>query len=162
LGPVAVTFSGCGLGVVPTAPLKLKGDGVVMSVTLNVTATVGLFVEPAALSAMLPILIPAGTPDGLAFTAIVAGVVPVAGLTESQFPVLDAVAVTVTAELVEVVTERLPAAGVEQRVAVELTHVKVNDEGWVSRLNEAGLTKKLTFTVSGEFEVEVKTVTVPV
>ena len=86
-------------------------------------------------------------------------VVPLAALvplTVSQFPVLEAVAVNATCELLEAVTERFCAGGEEP-----FTELKVREGGEACRLNGAGLTVRFTVTGTGELEADVKTLTVP-
>jgi len=153
-GPVLVTFSGWVGGLeLPTVPVKLKpGEGagtVVTVVTLNVTVTGrGLLVTPGALEATVtvPVYVPGpGTLVGSAETEIaVTPVVPLAGDTDSQFPVLDAETVNATSELLDVVTDRFCDG------EFPFTEFKVIGEGEAIRVNDGGLRVKLTVTASGE------------
>jgi hypothetical protein len=136
----------------PRLALKFNADGAGMVVSLNSTGIdKGLLVAPAEVTVMLPLFPPAGTPDGLAATVmLVTPVVPLVGLTESQFPVLDAESVNDTWEPVEDLTLSNCVAGV-----APFTDANVNDDGEGWRLNGAALTVKPTGIVSGELEAAV-------
>jgi hypothetical protein len=94
------------------------------AVTLNVTVT-GTLAKPAALRVMVPVLVPAAALVGSAETVMVVWpVVPLVGVTDSQFPVLEGVAVNATAEALEVLTDSDCVAG-----TAPLVEVKVRDVG---------------------------------
>jgi hypothetical protein len=143
-GPVLVTFSNCEGMEPPTVPVKVRFEGVGTLVTLNVTGTCSpLFVAPAEVSVMNPLFMPGDVLVGSAET-VIAGppVVPMVDDTDSQFPVLEGVAVNATLEFVDVVTLRLCVGG-----EAEFTELKVNEEGAGTRLNDGAVTVKLTVTV---------------
>jgi hypothetical protein len=101
------------------------------------------FVQPAAASAMLPPFTPAGTPPALTTdTLSVAGVVALVGVTESQLPVLDGVAVNVVAPM-ELTTPRFCGAGV-----APFTELKVNEVGVGVSVNDGAVTVKVTGSVT--------------
>jgi hypothetical protein len=148
LGPVAVTVNVFPAIVVPTVPLKPKAPGVGMLVSLRVTATalVLQFVQPAAASAMLPPFTPAGTLAAFTDTERFAGVVALVGVTESQLPVLDGVAVNAVVPK-ELTTPRLCGVGV-----APFTELKVNEVGVGVSVNDGAVTMKLTGICTGDEE----------
>jgi hypothetical protein len=131
----------------PAVAVKVKADGVGTVVRLKVTGTCsGLFVAPVALSVMVPLFIPGDARAGLTVTEIaVTPVVPVAGLTDSQFPELDAEAVNGICPPVEAVTERFCGSG-----TAPFTELKA-DKAEACRLNDGGVTVRLTASVCGSF-----------
>lgn len=93
---------------------------------MKVTATfTGLFEAPVAFSAICPVYGPGpAVSDGLAVTEIDEPVVPLVGVTPSQFPVLVGAAVNDTDSLGVVATVTGCAAGAD-----EFTEVKVSALG---------------------------------
>lgn len=150
-GPVLVTLSGCVGGLAPPAvPVNVRFEGVGTLVTLNVTGTCSpLFAAPAEVSVMNPLLMPADVLVGSAETVIVVmPVVPLVDDTDSQFPVLEGVAVNATFEFVDVVTLRVCDGGED-----EFTELKVNEPGEGTRFGSVRV--RFTVTVCGELEAAV-------
>ena len=139
---VALTERVCAAGdVPPTVAEKVSDAGVTVKVDdgLTVKETGTVVVSPLPVTVMVPVKVPAASPETLDETVRVAGVVPVAGETLNHgAPLTDAVKAAFGVALTERVCEGgdvPPAVAVNESVPGLTLNV------------EAGLTVKLTGTV---------------